>query len=440
MPAGKRPHSLSPRALAAAGWSAFLLAGVLFFAIAWNVTTRSLLVTLDAQVAASLHAHATPGLVLFLLAVTHLHSVVAVCVWSAVFAVVLARLGERLWLLTLVAAVGGAALLNVLLKEAYERLRPHFDDPLLTLATYSFPSGHTAGAVAFYGVLAAFLVSRFTEPRRRAACVAGAIAAVALVGFSRIYLGAHYLSDVVAAACSSTAWLTLCLVAGHAVARGKLAPKWIVLGALGLLALATAVFLPLDDWSDRFEDAIEGMSLAEGLIVFCAVSAAASLLLVPAWIFPIVAGAAFGMAWGLAASMASALVSALAAFALARTVLRGQVERALSRSTTYKAVAAAVAREPRKMVALLRMSPLLPSGVKSYGLGLTRVKLADYVVASMAGMLPGIALKVYVGAAGRGAMSEGGALNWTLLALGIGAALALGWLVRRQARRTFGLS
>lgn len=435
MRVAKGPHSLSPRALAIAGWSAFLLAGLLFLAIAWNVTTRSALVAMDARVADCLHAQGHPALIAFLLAVTHLHSVAAVVVWSGAFAVVLLRRGEKLWLGTLAAAVGGAMLINLLLKGAFERLRPRFDDPLVTLATYSFPSGHTAAAVAFYGVLAAFLVSRFHQPRVRAACVAGAIAMVTLVAFSRVYLGAHFLSDVLAAACSTTGWLVLCLATGHAMARGRLSRRWLALAALAVLALAAAVFLPLENWSARLEEAIEGMSFAEGLLVFCAVSAAAMLLLVPAWIFPIVAGAAFGMAWGLAASLASALVAALAAFVLARTVLRRPVERALSRSATYKAVQAAVAREPRKVVALLRLSPLMPSGVKSYGLGLTRVNTIDYAAASLAGMLPGIALKVYVGAAGRGAMSEGGPLNWTLLVVGIGALLALLWLVGSRARR-----
>ena len=59
-----------------------------------------------------------------------------------------------------------------LLKTAYERLRPTFDQPLLALDSYSFPSGHTAGATLFYGVLAAFLVARFFDWRARAACVA----------------------------------------------------------------------------------------------------------------------------------------------------------------------------------------------------------------------------------------------------------------------------
>ena len=213
------PHSLSPRALAIAGWAAFLGAGALFFAIAWNVSARSSLAALDVQVAMWLHAHAIPALTAIMLAVTQLHSTVAMTVLSVVFAVALARLRERYWILTLACSVGGAMLLNLLLKQAYERARPHFDDPLVTLGTYSFPSGHTTAAVAFYGVLAAFLVSRFYDRRLRAAIATGAIAMIALVAFSRLYLGAHYLSDVLAALCSSTAWLVLCLSGGHALAR-----------------------------------------------------------------------------------------------------------------------------------------------------------------------------------------------------------------------------
>jgi len=215
------PHSLSPRGLAVAGWSAFALAGCLFLAIAWNVTASTSLVALDARVAQWLHAHATPAFTAFMLAVTHLNSTLAVTLWSVAFAVVLVRLRERYWIFTLALSVGGAMLLNLLLKGAYERLRPHFDDPLVTLGTYSFPSGHTTAAVAFYGVLAAFLVSRFYDRRLRAAIATGAIAMIALVAFSRLYLGAHYLSDVLAAVCSSTAWLVLCLSGGHALARKK---------------------------------------------------------------------------------------------------------------------------------------------------------------------------------------------------------------------------
>ena len=428
------PHSLSPRALAIAGWTAFGLAALLFLLIAWNVSARGALAALDTRVADWLHARATAPLTAVMLAVTHLNSTFAIGVWSALFAAVLARLRERYWILTLGLAVGGAMLLNLVLKQVYERARPRFDEPLIVLETFSFPSGHTAAAVAFYGVLAAFLVSRFYDTRRRAACVGGALAAVALVAFSRLYLGAHYLSDVVAAVCSSTAWLVLCLAFGHALVRRRLKRRWIILGGAGLAMLALGAVMPLEDWSHQLEQAIAGMGLAAGLAVFCAASVFGTLLLVPAWIFPLVAGAVFGMGWGLVAAMIAAVVSALAAFLLARYVLRALVERAARRNKVFKSVDGAVKKDGWKVVALLRMSPVLPSGFKSYFLGLTHVKLADYLAASAAGMLPGIVLKVYVGAAGRGAITEGGALNWTIFAVGVAATIALTMIVGRKVR------
>ena len=430
----RHPHSLSPRALAIAGWAAFLLAGCLFLAIGWNVTARNSLVALDASVAEWLHEHGRPGLVAFLLAVTHLNSTAALGAWSLVFAAALARLREWYWILTLALAVAGAMLLNVVLKGAYERLRPRFDDPLLVLHTFSFPSGHTAAAVAFYGVLAAFLVSRFYDLRLRAACVAGAIVMVALVAFSRVYLGVHYLSDVIAAVCSSTAWLVLCLATGHALVRKRLAPRWIAVGALLFIALALAAVLPLENWSQEFAEWVSGMSLATGLVVFCAAGILAALLLLPAVVYGVAAGAIFGFAWGVLAAMAIALGAATMAFLLARHVLRRPLERAAKRDATFAAVDRAVENEGWKIVALLRLSPVMPSGLKSYFLGVTRVGFVEYVIASAAGMLPGIALRVYIGTAGRGALVEGGALNWSAFVLGIAATAALAWLLGQRVR------
>jgi undecaprenyl-diphosphatase len=241
-----RPPSLSPRALAIAGWTALVVCGVVFLAIAWNVTTRSTLVALDLRVAELLHAdaQASGARAAFFLGLTQLHSPGAIAAWSAIFAAVLWRLRERYWILTLAVTVAGGLFVNYILKRAYERLRPEFDEPFLSLASYSFPSGHTAGAVLFYGVLAAFLVSRFYDWRKRAACVAGAAAMVALVAFSRLYLGAHYLSDVLAAACSSTVWLVLCLSAGHGLVRKTLRPYPVIAAVAVLLALSAAVLIP----------------------------------------------------------------------------------------------------------------------------------------------------------------------------------------------------
>ena len=431
----RKPHppSLSPRALAIAGWSAFLIAGTLFLGLAWNISARSALVALDGRIANFLHAHAGGAALTFFFAVTYLHSPGAMSAWTAIFAAVLARLRQWYWLLTLTVAVAGGMLVNVVLKASYERLRPHFQDPLLVLTSFSFPSGHAAGATLFYGVLAAFLVSRFYDWRFRAAAVAGAIAMVALVAFSRMYLGAHYLSDVLAAICSSTVWLVLCLSAGHALVRGRLRPEWLAGSVVLLLLIAAAALIP-DRWWSAFEDKVEALQPAIALLVFSGVYAAALLLLLPAWIFPIAAGAIFGFFWGLAAAELAIAGSAILGWLLARYVVRRWIEPPARRSKTFKAIDRAVGKEPRKMVALFRMAPVIPCGLKSYFFGLTHVRLDDYIGATLVGVLPDLVVKVYLGASGRDALARGGALNWGLFALGIGALIALTYIVGRKVR------
>jgi undecaprenyl-diphosphatase len=217
-----RPHSLSPRGLAIAGWTALVVAAAIFAGLAWNVSGQTPLVRLDRQVTDWFAAHRSGTATAIMLAVSHAHALLAIAMWSLVFAAVLARLREWYWILTLALAVAGGMLLNLLLKLAYARVRPDLADPLVTLTTYSFPSGHTASAAVFHGVLAAFLVSRLRGVRARIACVLGAGGLVGLVAVSRVYLGAHHLSDVLAAACSSTVWLVLCLSGVHGLVRRRM--------------------------------------------------------------------------------------------------------------------------------------------------------------------------------------------------------------------------
>jgi uncharacterized membrane protein YdjX (TVP38/TMEM64 family) len=213
---------------------------------------------------------------------------------------------------------------------------------------------------------------------------------------------------------------------------------WGLAGAVLLAALA-AILIPARDWTDSLERTLEDVGLVRGLLIFCAAYVVGTLLLVPAWIFPIAAGAAFGWGWGIVGAIASSTIAALAAFLIGRYVVRGHVERAAKRNETFAAVDKAVRKEPWKVVALLRLSPVLPSGLKSYFLGLTCVKTVEYTVASAAGMLPGLALKVWLGHAGRDAFGGGGPLKWALLALGIAAMVTMALVVSRAARKRLGL-
>lgn len=132
-------------------------------------------------------------------------------------AALLWRRRESHWLPALGLAVPGGLLVNVLLKQLFQRARPVFEDPLLTLSTYSFPSGHTAGATLFYGMVTAYVFSRTRSTRVRVACVVCWALLVALVGFSRMYLGVHYFTDVVAAITWSLAWLAVCVMLARRV-------------------------------------------------------------------------------------------------------------------------------------------------------------------------------------------------------------------------------
>ncbi|MGZ5120186.1 MAG: phosphatase PAP2 family protein [Burkholderiales bacterium] len=193
-------------------WAVFIAAACLFALIAYNVVHAGPLVDLDARVASWLHAHGTPTLTQVMLFVSHAHDPVFIDAYSFVVAIMLARQREWSWIVGLAAAAPGGLLLNGLIKRLLERARPSFDDPLLTLTTYSFPSGHTAGAMLFYGTLSAYLLSRTHSSRVRNASLALWFSMVIIVGFSRMYLGVHYLSDVLGGAAWSLAWLTLCLI------------------------------------------------------------------------------------------------------------------------------------------------------------------------------------------------------------------------------------
>ena len=195
--------------------SALVLIGAswLFGGIAEDVATGDPLTLVDVLVANWLHVHATPAMTQLMLVITHAHGPNAILIFSGLVSVYLLSKRDWYWLAALIVVVPGGMLLNVLMKYAFQRARPHFDDPLLVLTTYSFPSGHVAGATLFYGLLSAYMVARIAQWRWRVAIVVLAFLIVVAVAVSRMYLGVHYLSDVLAAFAEGLAWLVLCLTA-----------------------------------------------------------------------------------------------------------------------------------------------------------------------------------------------------------------------------------
>lgn len=194
--------------------AAVLVLAAVWLAIALDVLYGGPLSALDGWLAERVHAPRRSALSLAMLFWTHLHSHVAILSYTALLALILGRRRAWPWLLGVLVAVPGAMLLNAALKALIQRTRPVLDNPVLALETYSFPSGHTAASLAFYGMLAAYLAWRF--PRQRALFFSCAAALVALVAYSRMALGVHYFGDVLAAALSTGAWLVICLGSVHA--------------------------------------------------------------------------------------------------------------------------------------------------------------------------------------------------------------------------------
>ena len=196
-----------------------VVASAAFAVIAWSVWETAPILKQDMQVSVWLHTHGSPAFSAFLLAITQVHSTVGIPIMGAILAYFVWRHGDHYWVFSLALAVPGGLLLNVLLKHLFNRSRPTWDDPLLSLDSSSFPSGHTAGATLFYGFLAAYMVWRMKNPAARVLVVLACALMIALVGFSRIYLGVHFLSDVLAAVSISTVWLVICLIGVRAYAK-----------------------------------------------------------------------------------------------------------------------------------------------------------------------------------------------------------------------------
>ena len=126
---------------------------------------------------------------------------------AAVACVVLYRRRRLVDAALLPVVLAGAELLNLILKLSFHRARPEV--AFVHLDTYSFPSGHAMISTAAYGALAYLAWSRLGTTRRRLSLGVGLVVLLGLIGFSRIYLGVHYLSDVLAGISGGVFWLSV---------------------------------------------------------------------------------------------------------------------------------------------------------------------------------------------------------------------------------------
>jgi undecaprenyl-diphosphatase len=115
----------------------------------------------------------------------------------------------------LVAAIAGGATVSTLLKAGFDRPRPDIVAHLVDVNTTSFPSGHAMNSAVVYLTLGALLARSQPERMVRIYILAVAIGLTLAIGFSRVYLGVHWPSDVMAGWCVGAGWAVLCSIAAR---------------------------------------------------------------------------------------------------------------------------------------------------------------------------------------------------------------------------------
>jgi uncharacterized membrane protein YdjX (TVP38/TMEM64 family)/rhodanese-related sulfurtransferase len=194
---------------------------------------------------------------------------------------------------------------------------------------------------------------------------------------------------------------------------------------LALLLVAAVIVLAsnrslLDDSTvEQFTNAL-GIWAPIGHVVLFAMG---TVLFAPGSVFGLAGGALFGPAWGMLLNLTGAILGATAAFLVARYIAADWVRaRAGDR---IERVIAGVEAEGWRFVVLARLVPLVPFNLLNYALGLTRISLLHYVLASLIAMAPGTLAFTWIGHAGKRTLDgDAGAIRYGLIALGLLAAIA----------------
>lgn len=186
---------------------------IIFAAIANEILEREPLPA-DNAVLQLVHRLETSWLDAVIPVVTNIGGTIGIVVLTIAAAVLLISRQRRREVSFLLAGVGGGVLLNLILKGLFQRDRPQLWQRLVTENSYSFPSGHAMASSA----LALSVVLICWPTRYRWWAVAGAAVYMVGVAFTRLYLGVHYPSDILAGWAASLAWV---LAAGHILLRRR---------------------------------------------------------------------------------------------------------------------------------------------------------------------------------------------------------------------------
>jgi undecaprenyl-diphosphatase len=190
-----------------------------FLVIAEAVLARSAVVTFDNVFARTLHAESLPQWQAVFEVITFLGTGWVLTLATGVIAVILIRRGRRVEAFAWMAAQAGSGILNWALKSIYERARPEFAETFLFSSSFAFPSGHAMGTFVFCGLGCYLLLRGGRSWTASCVSIVSAMSWCIVMAFSRLYLGVHFVSDVVAGLVAGSGWLVVCISAMEIIRR-----------------------------------------------------------------------------------------------------------------------------------------------------------------------------------------------------------------------------
>lgn len=209
----------------------------------------------------------------------------------------------------------------------------------------------------------------------------------------------------------------------------------LILVGLAVTVAAIALVPPTQRLAIEFVDWVHRQG-SGAAVMFAALYAVASLLLVPGSVLTLGAGFIYGVATGTAIVFPAAVVASLVAFGIARRVAHDAVQRRVTRYPRFAAIDRAVGRAGLRITLLLRLSPMIPYGPLNYALGITRVRFRDYALATIVGMLPGTIAYVYLGSlvTSVSALDQPSGRGWVTW-VGAAITVVIAWAVTAVGRR-----
>lgn len=199
------------------------VAAALFLWLASQVLVSDHLVAMDAAAFEIAQSIQTPALTAIVSWITTIGNTSTLTVLSIAVGVWLAKIGSRRRLIAFASTMALGGMLNSLLKYSAQRPRPGVFEHLVRASGFSFPSGHSMGSMLFFGSMAyVFAMSLEAHRALRMAAVAGSLMCAVLIGLSRVYLGVHFLTDVLGGFTAGICWIGICIAATEAwTARRK---------------------------------------------------------------------------------------------------------------------------------------------------------------------------------------------------------------------------